>query len=116
MSDVSVRLVLDTPSEWPVSSVTNDSGTAILVTYGQFPGAPEGTYKVVLSKTVYEEIEAATDEYSSAAVDVYSVIAAEYTEAETTPLTMTIKRGRNTQSFELGEPVRVLVDSIRPGT
>ena len=116
VSDVSIRLVPDTPSEWLVSSMTNDSGTAPLVTYGQFPGAPEGKYKVVLSKTVLEEVEPSRDAESSAVMDIYSVIAVEYTKPETTTLEITIGKKRNAETFEIGAPVRVLVDTIRPGT
>jgi len=115
-SDVSIRLVPKIPSEWSVSSTTNASGTAKLVTYGQFDGAPAGEYTVVLSKRVTEEIAAARDEYSSASADIYELIAAEYTKPETSTLEITIEKKRNTQTFEIGAPVRVLVDTIRPGT
>ena len=77
LSDVSIRLVPETPSEWSVSGTTNASGTAKLVTYGQFDGVPEGSYTVVLSKVVREKVSPARNENSSASWDVYELIGVE---------------------------------------
>jgi len=116
VSDVSIRLVPKIASEWPVSSITNADGKANLVTYGQFAGAPAGEYTVVLSKTVSEEVEPAKDEYTSGVTKIYSLIDEKYTKPETSTLEITIEKKRSSQTFDAGKPVRVLVDTIRPGT
>ena len=36
--------------KWPSAGKTDASGKAKIVTYGQYPGAPEGEYKIVLKK------------------------------------------------------------------
>jgi hypothetical protein len=115
VTDVSVQLVSKEESIWPVTGTTDTSGNAVLVTYGQFRGAPVGDYIVVLSKRL-TETKTPANEYVSGTTEVYSLIDVKYTESETSPLEMSVKKGRNTMSFEIGSPVRVLVDTIRPGT
>ncbi|MDR0611864.1 MAG: Ig-like domain-containing protein [Planctomycetaceae bacterium] len=115
VADVSVQLVSKEESVWPVTGTTDTSGNAVLVTYGQFQGAPVGDYLVVLSKRLTEP-KTPVNEYVSGVTEVYSLIDTQYTQPETSPLEMSVKKGRNTMSFEIGSPVRVLVDTIRPGT
>ncbi|MDR0335596.1 MAG: hypothetical protein LBI18_00730 [Planctomycetaceae bacterium] len=115
IADVSVQLVSKEESVWSVTGITDTSGNAILVTFGQFRGAPVGDYKVVLSKRLTETNTPAS-EYVSGITQVYSLIDVKYTDSETSPLEMSVKKGRNAMSFEIGSPVRVLVDTIRPGT
>jgi hypothetical protein len=116
VDDVSVQLISKEESVWPVTGTTDTSGNAVLVTYGQFRGAPIGDYIVILSKRLTETSTPAANEYVSGVTEVYSLIDLKYTEPETSPLEMSVKKGRNTISFEIGQPVRVLVDTIRPGT
>ena len=50
-----VRLMSESSkSEWITSGNTNSSGLAQLVTHAKFSGAPEGTFKVLVSKTEME--------------------------------------------------------------
>ncbi|MDR0337995.1 MAG: carboxypeptidase-like regulatory domain-containing protein [Planctomycetaceae bacterium] len=115
VADVSVQLVSKEESVWSVTGTTDTSGNAVLVTFGQFRGAPVGDYKVVLSKRLMETNTSAS-EYVSDITQVYSLIDVKYTDSETSPLEMSVEKGRNAMSFEIGSPVRVLVDTIRPGT
>jgi hypothetical protein len=62
------------------------------------------------------ETKTPASEYVSGVTQVYSLIDVKYTEPKTSPLEMSVKKGRNTMSFETGKPVRILVDTIRPGT
>ena len=115
-ADVSVRFVTKETSAWPVTGTTDASGKAAMVTYGQFKGAPLGEYTVVVSKTESESEGGATNEYSSGITRIFSLIAVEHTQEETSKLQITVQKGSNAETFEVGEPVRILVDTIRPGT
>jgi hypothetical protein len=115
VADVSVQLIAKEESVWPVTGTTDTSGNAVLVTYGQFRGVPIGDYIVVLSKRSTEP-KTPANEYVSGVTEVYSLIDIKYTESETSPLEMSVKKRHNTMSFEIGSPVLVLVDTIRPGT
>ena len=114
-ADVSVRFISKETSKWPVTGITDASGKAVMVTYGQFKGAPLGEYTVVVSKTESESVTAAS-EYSSGITKIFSLIAVEHRQPETSQLQMTVQKGNNTETFDVGKPVRVLVDMIRPGT
>jgi hypothetical protein len=115
VADVSVQLIAKEESVWPVTGITDTSGNAVLVTYSRFQGVPVGDYIVVLSKRL-AETDTPANEYVSGITQVYSLIDIKYTESATSPLEMSVKKGRNSMSFEIGSPVRVLVDTIRPGT
>jgi hypothetical protein len=118
VKDVSVMLVPKFDCPWGVSGVTDASGTAKLVTYGQFPGAPEGAFTVVLSKTesVFKGEQKAGEEFPTGTTEIFSLIDVEHTKSETSKLEITIEAKSNTASFDVGKPVRVLVDTVRPGT
>lgn len=49
-------------AKWTVGSVTDAEGKAIIVTHGQFQGAPEGKFKVCVRKTEMEGAEAKRQE------------------------------------------------------
>lgn len=115
ISDVSIQLIPKVESIWPVSGTTDANGTAMLVTYGQFPGAPEGSYTVAVSKTTIKS-DKPQDEYTSGITEIFSLIEVEHTKPETSKLEMTVEKKPNSKTFELGEPVHILVDTIRPGT
>jgi hypothetical protein len=115
VTDVSVQLIAKEESVWPVTGITDTSGNAALVTYGRFQGVPVGDYIVVLSKRLTES-DTPANEYVSGITHVYSLIDNKYSTAETSSLEMSVKKGRNSMSFDIGSPVRILVDTIRPGT
>ena len=53
----SVRLLSTPPSKsWSVMGTTNASGVAKMQTYGDFNGAPEGDYTVLISKSQTDDI------------------------------------------------------------
>jgi len=117
LADVSVQLISKETEAWPTTGVTDASGNAVIVTYGRFHGTPVGEYTVVLSKT--ESVSTggqSGEETNSGTTEIFSLIAVEYTKAETSKLRMTVSVGKNAQSFDIGAPVRVLVDTIKPGT
>ena len=118
LSGVSVRLIAKEPSEWPSAGTTDASGKANIVTYGQFPGTPEGEYTIVLSKTesVSKGDGQSGEEGSGGITEIFSLIAVEHTKEGTSTLQITVNKGKNAETLEIGEPVRILVDTIKPGT
>lgn len=102
-------------NKWVPAGLTNANGVAEIETTG-FKGAPEGSYKVVVSAD--EEVDygedgpppkddpAALEEWNRKANPDkwkrYSPVENQYTNAGTTPLTITIAAGKNAQDFDLG--------------
>ena len=119
LADVSVGLISAEPSEWVVSGLTDTSGKASIVTHGQFSGAPAGEYTVVLSKTenVFDGERSSEGELlrGSGITEIFSLISVDHTSTETSKFRMTVNKGNNAQTFEVGAPVRVHVSTIRPG-
>ncbi|MDR1485002.1 MAG: hypothetical protein LBT09_09285 [Planctomycetaceae bacterium] len=97
------------------SGVTDNSGVADLRTYG-FSGVPAGEFKVVVKKTVLEGAEEITDKSGAKQVSGgqdYNLVNKKYSNEETTDLKIEIKTGENVFSFDVGEPVHELGDSIK---
>lgn len=115
VADAAIQLVGDCSNQWPITGLTNASGTASMVTYGQFPGAPVGEYKIVVKKTV-EEIITPASENKSGTSNIFSLVDVQYTKDDKTPLEIRIDAGKNRHALDVGKEVRVLVDTIRPGT
>ena len=111
-----------------VSGTTDSSGTAVIRTHGEFPGAPEATYKVVVAKEEKEYIESASVtaarekakekgevfEEPNLPYNFFSYVEDQYTKAETTPLEMTVTQGKNNQTFEAGKAGRISLGKVTP--
>ena len=125
-------------SRWPAAGNTDANGRAVIVTYGQFKGLPDGQWKVVIDKTVSEDEDGnpvlplthpapgqqLTEEEKKAlyaerlerkymTVLLYSTVPLEYTSADTTTLQFT-QNGKTEQTFDLGEPVHELIPEDEP--
>ena len=111
-----------------VSGKTDSSGTAVMLTHGEFKGVPEGTYRVVVSKEEKEFIEPASVtaarekakengkvfEEPSLPFNFYSYVEDIYTKKETTPLEITVIKGKNNQTFDAGQAGRIFLGKITP--
>jgi len=115
LADASVQLYAEEESIWPVTGLSDASGTAILVTYGQFPGVPLGKYQIVVKKTRSDRT-GGDNEYSSGITKVYSLIEIEHIKKDTTKLEITIEKGQNSLTIDVGKSVEILVDTITPDT
>ncbi|MGL4594789.1 MAG: carboxypeptidase-like regulatory domain-containing protein [Thermoguttaceae bacterium] len=102
--------------EWTVSGTTNTTGTADISTQGQFPGAPLGVYKIIVRANLSEGGRSANEYSHTPETKIYSLVELNYTKPETTTLKLTVEKKQNHASFDLGSPVRILVDTIKPGT
>lgn len=106
---------------WTVSGITNEQGTASLVTYGQFAGAPEGTFLILLDKRELVGEPGYFDEtnlrYIQKPVKVYTLVDEKFTKRDKTPLEIKIERKNTTKAdFELGPAVRIHIDTIISGS
>jgi hypothetical protein len=109
------------PSQWTMSGKTGSNGAAKITTHAKFAGAPEGTFKVLVSKT-----EAAPSKYPTPADNaptedwtawrsaimseqcpLIRYVKPEYDNANTTPHSMTIVKGKNKATFDVGEAVEI---------
>jgi len=98
LADATVFLRSVSPDfKWSVSGMTDDKGVVNVSTEGFYPGVPEGTYKVVVTKTV--ELENG----------YYSVIEKQYEDVKTTPLDLEITAKGNDKTFDLGKSVETFL-------
>jgi len=106
---------------WTISGRTDEKGKAEIFTDSYFKGAPEGDFKVVVYKSEVEtpkvpdvlpqndnEIEKIFDKINKNTHE-YSHVDIQFTDAKQTPLTLTVKKSKTNETFELGEKVRVKI-------
>ncbi|MDR2117479.1 MAG: hypothetical protein LBP87_13970 [Planctomycetaceae bacterium] len=99
-------------TKWVIAGNTDANGKVVPKTHGKFSGVPVGEYKIVVTKTEQVEVGAVqqtsgdTTNTPPQKVDIYYLIDKMYTDVLTTPLTITIKNGKNVQTFDVGKPVR----------
>ena len=91
-------------SQWKPSGVSDAQGVVNLATYGNFPGAPAGSYKVTVMKSEPIDSPMKSDgtsgEIDFKASDVY--VDNKYAYAPNTPLELEVAAGAPTEAtFEL---------------
>jgi len=105
---------------WITAGKTNASGVAKLSTHADYVGAPAGTYKVLVSKYVTAPSQypvpakdASGDEVSAwrakVAVEVCPVtrhVKPEFDDVKMTPHSITITKGSNKGTFDVGEAIQ----------
>ena len=121
LDEADVRLVLESgTTDWITAGKTNASGVAKLSTHAQFAGAPAGTFKVLVSKNVpapskypMPAQDASPDEWSEwrgkvqlETCPLVRYVKPEYENANTTPHSITITKGKNTATFNVGEAIQ----------
>ena len=125
-----VRLVPESgKTEWITAGKTDAYGVARVSTHAKFAGAPEGTFKVLVSKL--EQTPSQVPKPAKNAPDAEWVkwrelsgaeqrpliryVKPEYDDVKTSPHDITIAKGKNRQTFDVGEPVEIVVDKPRSG-
>jgi hypothetical protein len=116
LANCSVSLRYTDPSlgTWAIGGRTDAQGNAQLFTNG-FPGAPEGTFKVVLVKheniglDARAEAEGRNDFAAARAIQVrlWSAIELRYNDPATTPLEVEITPSTRTLSVDAGPAVQI---------
>ena len=111
----------DKAFQWTISGKTGANGVANISTHTNYPGAPEGTFKVCVSKVQetpsqfpppakdapYEDWEAWRGHTNSEYCPKYNLIKPEYDNDAETPHSITIGKGKNSQTFDVGESVKI---------
>lgn len=105
---------------WAVSGATDSEGIALIGTNGRRLGAPQATYKVTIVKTVAAASKlgppppedtpayrAWSEKSVSEVVPIYSVVDQKYSKVDQTPEIITIKKGKNNFSIDVGAPVNI---------
>ena len=91
-----------------------------MVTYGQFSGAPEGTFLVLLDKRELVGEPGHYDELNMTFIQkptkVYSLVDEKFISREKTTLEIQVDRKATKASFELGPPTRTHIDTIVSGS
>lgn len=120
-----VTLIPGTASNWPIAGVTDATGVAIIRTGGEYVGAPEGEMTVcIVKKTEDLGPRAATpptpDEdllerntVITRETTITRDTPAEYADAGTSPLKMTVKAGKNAETFDVPFDGTVIKQGIR---
>jgi hypothetical protein len=97
-------------AKYQASSITDESGTAVITTYG-FDGVPAGRYKVCVWKTLIEGVEQYQDNYGetvSTTGTEYRTVETQYSDAETTPHEIEITGKKlSPKTFDVGKLVKI---------
>lgn len=100
--------------KWVVGNGTDANGVAKMYTHGDFQGAPTGKYKVTVTKTVIEDAPSQEQlnnpNFVGPMGTAYDYVELEYKSQKTTPLSMEVTSGKNSQEFDVGKAIR---DKVR---
>jgi len=111
LEGASVRLVRETgTTDWAITGRTEANGVVKIFTH-DFPGAPEGTFKVLVSKTELvtsmpePDKDASYDEWQEYYGSRKSIasVKPEYDNVRTSPHSITVVKGKNAETFDVGE-------------
>ena len=120
LEGASVRLLPESGSfEWIISGTTDASGMAKIFTHADFAGAPAGTFKVIISKNEMEPSKLVQPEdkmsdewkewfgkWQEEKLATFRYVKPEYDNVNTTPHSITIAKGKNTATFDVGEAIK----------
>lgn len=121
--DANVQLVKanDLNYKWLAGGRTDAKGVCVIKTLGKYNGAPEGDFQVVVYKTVRLESETrknvpepqdpkeaqAWSKKVAEEEKEFEEIDPKYKKYDQTDLTITIKSGKNEQTFDVGPKVSI---------
>lgn len=122
-----VRLIPEDPAmPWSCGATTDDGGEAVINTIGQYPGAPAGRYKVLISKletppTTGTDLSslsvskkpAAPAPAAPAGSESVNRIDPKFALPNATPLAIQVAEGQSKASFDVGAPVREAIKAPR---
>jgi len=108
LEGANVVLVGDQP--WAIGGGTDGNGVARIFTHGRFEGAPAGQFSVLVTKSVTEgaptQEELDNPSFSGSRGTIYSTVNRQFSVQASTPLTIEIVPGNNSQTFDVGAAVR----------
>lgn len=111
LADVGVVLLpVDKTQQWTAGGTTDSSGKATMNTYSKFPGAPEGKFKVCVSKSLDEPAPNTDPDSPSVGYISYNLVDTKYGDPETTDFEIEIFKGqKNAATFDVGPVIKELV-------
>jgi len=92
-------------TRWVVGGITGSDGIVQVSTYGQYPGAPLGEYKVTVTKNE-QVMVVQPSAMGPGRFDTYTLVEREFTQEDTTPLLLHIVQGTKKYQIDVGKPVR----------
>ena len=100
-------------TQWSSGGATDSNGVLNVQTQG-FNGVPEGNFKIVVTKTEIEGTSATVESSdlggapaaAGSSSKSFHLVDKKYRSVGTTDLTLEVKPGKNTQTFDLGSAVR----------
>ncbi len=107
-----VRLVpTDASMPWSCGATTDSSGRAVIKTIGKFAGAPEGDYKVAISKLEMPAVAGSNMSNLNAPAnpgqsDSFDLVDPKYSNPSTTPLETKVGKDNPKVEFNVGPAVR----------
>jgi len=96
-------IVLHSDGRWAVAGRTNEKGEVILTTNGYYDGVPAGTYKISVTKIIFEQNS------KGLIIKQTDVIPNQFKNENTTPLEIEIGTKDNNKTFDLGKAIKVNV-------
>lgn len=112
LDQAGVDLISDNPeiARWPSGGTTDINGQVRIYTYG-FPGAPEGKFRVTVSKTLTEgQTSSVADGSGKGSQKVFQLIDSVYGSIKDSPLSVTVQPGQTTPiRFDVGKKVKKLI-------
>ncbi len=97
--------------KWSVGGTTDAFGVAKMHTHGDYPGSPEGSFKVTIQKTVVEKSGEGASASASISAVAYDAVDLQYKTAADTPLTIDVS-GKTNAEFEVGGGVKETVEAL----
>lgn len=114
LEGASVTLVSDQKIRFTVGGKTDAQGVCQIITDGQWPGAPSGTYKVLVKKAVTPEITADASDHAAyqKALEENSkksrhVVDLKYSSVKTTPESVEVTATGLDSTIDVGDAVDI---------
>ncbi|MDR2117660.1 MAG: hypothetical protein LBP87_14885 [Planctomycetaceae bacterium] len=90
--------------QWFGNAITNSAGTAKILTQGKFVGVPQGTYKVLINKSISSNPNWVPQSEGESAPPTIHHINLKFSDTVKTPLSCEVKEGTNHFDFEVTPP------------
>ncbi len=102
-------------SQWSVGGTTDENGVAKMYTHGEYPGSPEGSYKVTVEKCVVDapdvDLSTMSPSVAPTGLTAKNYVDLKFKDRETTELKIDVK-GKTSAEFDVGAAVEEEVKRI----
>ena len=97
-------------SRWACGGTSDATGKVVVQTLGKFPGAPVGSYKATIYKTLVEDMTPGVEDSPSSTkvFETFLLVDPKFQSAETSTIEVTVASGENNPPpIDLGAPVKI---------